>query len=144
MSLCLTYGKTAAQKQKELIEFASGKESILYSKPSTLLLHVRELFGDSKEALEQAVLLNCLPWKPTMLWKHTCSPITSVSASPVDTPTAGPAEETPAPAMAAVAKPSSNAPYLCFVHARYGTKAYSCRSSKCPMRDQVQGWLPAL
>ena len=48
--LCLTYGKTPAQKHKELVKFASIKEPILDSKPSTLLLHVRELSGDSQEA----------------------------------------------------------------------------------------------
>ena len=60
-TLTLAYGKTPAQKHKELIDFASAKEPILDQKVLTLLLHVRELSGDSKEAFEQAVLLNRLP-----------------------------------------------------------------------------------
>ena len=60
-ALTLTYGKTPAEKHKELIDFAASKEPILDQKVSTLLLHVRELSGDSKEAFERAVLLNRLP-----------------------------------------------------------------------------------
>ena len=29
-------------------------------------------------------------------------------------------------------------PFLCYVHARYGQQAYSCRSASCPMRNQVK------
>ena len=60
-TLTLAYGKTPAQKHKELIEFASIKELILDQKVATLLLHVRELSGDSKEAFKRTVLLNWLP-----------------------------------------------------------------------------------
>ena len=45
--------------------------------------------------------------------------------------------------------PPPAVPYLCYVHARYGQQAYSCRSTSCPMRNQVRrapgnfkaGWL---
>ena len=33
--------------------------------------------------------------------------------------------------------PIVETPYLCFIHARYGKQAYSCRSQRCPMRNQV-------
>ena len=32
----------------------------------------------------------------------------------------------------------SRKPFVCFVHERYGPRAYSCRSAKCTMKNQVQ------
>ena len=34
--------------------------------------------------------------------------------------------------------PAPSVPFLCYVHARYGQQAYSCRSASCPMRNQVR------
>ena len=45
----------------ELIQYASAKEPVLDVKPSNMLLHVRDLSGDSKQAFERAVIINRLP-----------------------------------------------------------------------------------
>ena len=48
------------------------------------------------------------------------------------------------PVVAAVNQPrqqgsrQGEAPFLCFIHQKYGTRAYSCKPSRCPMHDQVQ------
>ena len=60
-SLQLTFGKTPAQRHVELIEYAAAKEPVLDVKPSNMLMHIRDLSGDSKEAFKRAVLLNRLP-----------------------------------------------------------------------------------
>ena len=73
-TLITTYGQTAAQKHSELIDFAANKEPITDQKPSSILLYIQELSGDSKEAFERHVLLNRLPSpSPTLhsLWRPT-------------------------------------------------------------------------
>ena len=60
-ALQLTYGKTQAQHHIELIQYAAAKEPVLDVKPSNMLLHIRDLAGDSRGAFERAVLLNRLP-----------------------------------------------------------------------------------
>ena len=55
------YGKTAEEKHVELIEFASRKDPIMDQNPSSILLYIQDLSGDSKEAFERQVLLNRLP-----------------------------------------------------------------------------------
>ena len=60
-ALQLTYGKTQAQRHVQLISYALAKEPVLDMKPSNMLLHVRDLSGDSKAAFERAVILNRLP-----------------------------------------------------------------------------------
>ena len=60
-TLQTTYGKTAAQRHVELIEYASTKEPVLDVKPTNMLMYIKDLIGDSKEAFESAVLLNRLP-----------------------------------------------------------------------------------
>ena len=59
--LTTIYGKTAEEKHVELIEFASRKDPILDQNPSSILLYIQDLSGDSKEAFERQVLLNQLP-----------------------------------------------------------------------------------
>ena len=51
----------SADGHSPLIEFALKKEPILDQKPSSILLYIKELSGDSKEAFERQVLLNRLP-----------------------------------------------------------------------------------
>ena len=156
-TLILAYGKTPAQKHKELIEFASSKEPILDQKVSTLLLHVRELSGDSKEAFERAVLLNRLPEavRTTLAtsdapnneaWALEANQVMEAyvlanspgTVASVTTPALSDVPPAEAPTVAAVSSGSSRQSPLCFVHARYGARAFSCRLAKCPMRDQVQ------
>ena len=136
-TLITTYGKTAAQKHVELIEFASAKEPILDQKPSNILLYIQDLSGDSKEAFEQQVLLNRLPESvrttlstsmtqsnaefaleanPVMESYLLAQNIASRSVSSVATQEA----TVPPPEVAAVSGPP-----LCFVHARYESRAYS-------------------
>ena len=46
-ALQLTYGKNQAQRHIELIQYAAAKEPVLDVKPSNMLLHIRDLAGDS-------------------------------------------------------------------------------------------------
>ena len=66
-ALNLIYGKTVSQRLSELIEYAACKDPVLDMKPSAMLMHIREMAGDSKEAFERAVLLNRLP-DPCLLY----------------------------------------------------------------------------
>ena len=155
-TLITTYGKTAAQKHAELIEFAANKEPILDQKPSSILLYIQELSGDSKEAFERQVLLNRLP-ESVQTTLATSSARTnaefaleankvmesyllaqSASAAPGVSSVSNVQEVVHSPEVAAVARPQQMTQPLCYVHARYGRKAYSCRSASCPMRNQVQ------
>ena len=70
---------------------------------------------------------------------NSISSLTSGCPSP-----APPAEEAEVAAVyRPVAQPRASrpppppVPFLCYVHARYGPKAYSCRSLSCPMRNQI-------
>ena len=124
-------------------------------KPSNILLHIQELSGDSKEAFERQVLLNRLPQAVRTTLSSSEAPnneafgleanrameswilaqnagTRSVSAVALDY------QLPQAPAVAAVASRSQAQPFLCYAHARYGARAYSCRSAKFSMRGQVQ------
>ena len=129
-------------------------------KPSSILLYIKELSGDSKEAFERQVLLNCLPeavrtalstsTAPNneefakeanrvmesycLAHKITTSTVASISAE----------SEDPPQEVAAVSRSTSNyPPPLCMPHAHYRVRAFSCRSAKCPMRGQIQQRGPA-
>ena len=156
-------GKTQAQRHVELIASASAKEPVLDMKPSNMLLHIHDLSGDSKAAFERAVLLNRLP-NSVRTTLSTSSAATNEAwaleanqvmeayllAHPGATPasimamesmfSATPSPEAPAVDIAAVARPAkgTEAPFLCFIHQRYGTKAFSCKSPRCPMHHLVQ------
>ena len=163
----MTFGKTPAQRHVELIQYASAKEPILDVKPSNMLMHIRDLSGDSKAAFERAVLLNRLPSSV----RTTLSTSTTVSneewaleanqvmeafllARPGCTPTSVMAMENMVPAPAPMPMPvqpavevaavdskhqrNPDAAFLCFYHAKFGAKAYSCKSNRCPIWGQVQ------
>ena len=166
-ALQLTYGKTQAERHVQLINFASAKEPVLDMKPSNMLLLVRDLSGDSKAAFERAVILNRLPhsvrqslstiaaqsneaWAleankamETFLLNHPGATPASIMAlesgsSPPAGDHAGCTNCTPE--VAAVARPQrkQEAAFLCFFHQRYGAKAFSCKSPRCPMHHLVQ------
>lgn len=154
-ALNLTYGKTQAEKLKELIEYAACKTPIMDVKPSNMLMHIKELAGDSKEAFERAVLLNRLP-DPVRTTLSTSTAAdnkafaleaNSVMEAFLQTDAAAAfrvssiTTEQDQPLVAAVDRQRSSqhsTPFLCTVHARYGSRAYSCRSPQCTMRGQVQ------
>ena len=157
-TLQTTYGKTAAQRHVELIEYASSKEPVLDVKPSNMLMYINDLIGDSKDAFVRAVhILNRLP--------HSVRTTLSTSSAPNNEALALEANDvmeayllarpgaTPAsimalesmqqlpPSVAAVSgrqQQQQGTPFLCHIHQKYGTRAFSCKSSRCPMHDQVQ------
>ena len=168
-ALQLTYGKTQEQKHIELIQYAAAKEPVLDVKPSNMLLHIRELAGDSRGAFERAVLLNRLPKSVrTTLSTSSAADNTALAleankvmqsfllAHPGATPASIMALESAGSVavpvdhavgsseVAAVARRSDDQrrpeadSFLCFIHARYGAKAYSCKSSRCPMHHLVK------
>ena len=156
-ALQLTYGKTQAQRHIELIQYAAAKEPVLDVKPSNMLLHIRDLAGDSRGAFERAVLLNRLP-KSVRTTLSTSAAANNEAlakkanqvmdsfllAHPGATPASIMAVESAGSAaepgeVAAVTQPrKSDDAFLCFIHARYGAKAYSCKSARCPMHHLVK------
>ena len=170
-TLLQTYGKTAAQKHVELIQYAATKEPVLDTKPTIMLLQIRELAGDAGEAFQRSVLLNRLPssvrttlstsnavdndalalkanqmMEAFLLARPGCTPAsvmamesaTSLSSSP-SVVTQDPSPPGP-PGVAAAYRPPErkDAAFLCFFHAKYGSKAFNCKSTKCPMYGQTQ------
>ena len=165
-ALQLTYGKTQEQKHIELIQYAAAREPVLDTKPSNMLLHIRELAGDSRGAFERAVLLNRLPKSVRTTLSTSAATDNAVLAleankvmesfliaHPGATPASTMALESASTGtpdlsaepsgVAAVARrlddqrrPESD-PFLCFIHARYGAKAFSCKSARCPMHHLV-------
>ena len=153
----------------ELIEFASRKDPIMDQNPSSILLYIQDLSGDSKEAFERQVLLNRLP-KSVRTTLSTSSAAnnaefakeadqvmrayklalknSSPSSSSVAAVSVSPEDSSPevaavsrSGASAASGSSGSSGPSgsgLCGPHARYGARAYSCRSARCPMRAQFQ------
>ena len=157
-ALLLNYGKTVGQKHIELIQYAAAKEPVLDVKPSNMLLHIRDLAGDSRGAFERAVLLNRLPKSVRTTLSTSTAPDNHtlaleanqvmeafLLAHPGCTPasimmmeSAGTAVPDP-PEVAAVAPAKrSDAAFLCYIHARYGEKAFSCKSPRCPMNHLVK------
>ena len=166
-ALQLTFGKTPAQRHVELIQYASAKEPILDVKPSNMLMHIRDLSGDSKAAFERAVLLNRLPssvrttlstsatvnneeWaleanqvmEAFLLARPGCTPASvmameNMAPVPPPLPLAAP-QAVEVAAVDSRRRGGGDAAFLCFYHAKFGTKAYSCKSNRCPMRGQVQ------
>ena len=159
-TLLLTYGKTQAEKYKELIQFAAAKEPITDQKPSSLLMYIQDLLGNSKEEFERQILLNRMPeafqtalststavsnedfakeankvMQSYLLARNASTPSVSAVSFP-DAVSFSDDGTFAAPDVAAVSRPGQ--PPLCFTHARYGSRAFSCRSSRCPMRGQVQ------
>ena len=159
-ALQLTYGKTQAQRHVELISYAAAKEPVLDMKPSNMLLHVRDLSGDSKAAFERAVILNRLPHSVRTLLSTSTAATNeawaleanqAMEAFLLSHPGATPAsimalESASSPScgdsvdVAAVSRPQRgpDPPFLCFIHQRYGSKAFSCKSPRCPMHHLVQ------
>ena len=179
-ALRLTYGKTQAQRHIELIEYAATKEPVLDVKPSNMLMYIKDLIGDSKEAFERAVFLNRLPnsvrsilasstatsnealaleanqiMEAFLLARPGCTPASVMAMESVQPPY--PSSSAVASSSQAVAFPAApppplpcqisavsqhqktpNASFLCFIHAKYGPKAYSCKSKQCPMHHLVQ------
>ena len=164
-ALTENYSKIESQHHAELIEFAAGKEPIIDIKPAALMMHVTNLAGNSIEALERAMFLNRLSQEMRtvlssspattnadfakeanmvlteyLLARNLSSATNSIlSISPeIKPPTEiamvqqtrspGPKQGPPPPAV----------PFLCYVHAQYGQQAYSCRFTRCPMRNQIQ------
>ena len=131
---------------------------VLDVKPSNMLTHIRDLAGDeSKEAFERAVLLNRLPEQVrTTLASSSAATIDDLVKEADKVMESYLLARSHAPALASVDVPApavvadhpdlpevdavtfSRKPFLCFVHERYGPRAYSCRSAKCTMRNQVQ------
>ena len=167
-----TYGKTAAQKHVELIQYAATKEPVLDTKPTIMLLQIRELAGDAGEAFQRAVLLNRLPssvrttlstsgaadndalaleanqmMEAFLLARPGCTPASvmamestmSSHASPPSMIAPDPYPPGP-PGVAAAYRPPErkDAAFLCFIHTKYGSKAFNCKSTKCPMYGQTQ------
>ena len=156
------YGKTESQRHAELIEFAASKEPITDIKPTALLMHITNLSGSSYVAMERAIFLNRLPAEVRtilsssqavtnsdlakeantvlaefLLAKKQKSYIAAVSA--VETvPEASVSAVRPARPSAGPPRQNSGVPFLCYVHARYGQQAVSCRSARCPMRHLIQ------
>ena len=161
-ALTCTYGKTAAQRHVELIHYAAAKEPVLVVKPSNMLMYVRDLSGPSRDAFERAVVINRLPssvrttlstsnaasneeWaleanqvmESFLLARPGCTPASVMAMENMEPP-----QHSAPPAAAAVAAVASKSgppdATLCFYHAKFGVKAYSCKSNRCPMRGQVQ------
>ena len=149
-----TYGKTPATCTKELMDFVSCKEDLVDPKPSVAMMYIRDLSNSSYQAVERAMFLARMPAvvrtalanSKTLnndLFAQEANVIMeeyllarskmSVAIQEVQVP------PPPAPAVDAVSRSSSGppAPFLCFVHAKYGRQAFSCRSSRCPMRNQL-------
>ena len=164
--LASTYGKTQNQRHCELIEYAAAKTPVLDVKPSNMLMYVRDLAGqDTQEDFLRTVLLNRLPDQVRTTLSNTNfannddmvkqadkvmeSFLQSRSAlSPSSIAAVSPDQSdgvhfAPPEVSAVGSQPKSASPFLCFIHAKYGTKAFSCRSSRCPMRNQVQRRRPA-
>ena len=170
-ALRLAYGKTQAQRHIELIEYAATKEPVLDVKPSNMLMYIKDLIGDSKEAFERAVFLNRLPnsvrsilasstatsnealaleanqiMEAFLLARPGCTPASVMAMESMQPPSPSPAaafSASPPPLpyqISAVSQPQKtpNSSFLCFIHAKYGPKAYSCKSKQCPMHHLVQ------
>ena len=123
--------------------------------PSSILLYIQDLSGDSKEAFERQVLLNRLP-EAVRTTLSTSSAATNAdfakeadqvmrayklalkTSSPSSSAVAAVSTESEVSEVSAVSRPGAPVTGLCAPHARYGTRAFSCRSAKCPMRGQFQ------
>ena len=150
--LTLTYGKTPAEKYVELIQFASAKEPILDQKPSTLLLYIQDLSGDSKEAFERQVLLGRLPESVQTALANSTAPNNQEFAKEANRAMESYllAQKSSASTVASVAPQNSSIPevnevaavayrpnsrqpqgtqrpasFLCYAHSRYGVQALS-------------------
>ena len=162
--LTSTYGKTKSQRHCELIEYAATKTPVLDVKPSNMLMYVRDMAGqDSQEAFLRTVLLNRLPDQVRTTLSNTnfannddldkqadkvmeafLQSNAALASSSVAAVAADQADDVRSAPFEVAAVTSKNAPpFLCFIHAKYGPKAFSCRSSQCPMRNQVQRRRPA-
>ena len=158
------YGKTESQRHAELIEFAANKEPILDIKPTALLMHITNLSGSSYVAMERAIFLNRLPSEVRTILSSSqavtntdlakeanvvlaefllakkqkaSAAVSSVSSPPPDVPEVAaiyPNRQT----SSQPPRSNTGVPFLCYVHARYGQQAFSCRSPKCPMRHLVK------
>ena len=160
-ALDLTYGKTPAKKNDELIEFAASREVITDIKPSVMLMHIRDLSANSYQALERAIFLCRLPHEVRMALADSTALNNDLLAKQanviVEEYLLSKSRRTRQLAVSAVdpardsdddnkvlaverrpyqrPKAPNNAAFLCYVHSRYGSKAFTCRSSKCTMRN---------
>ena len=122
-------------------------------------MYIQDLSGNSKEEFECQILMNRMPesvqtalstsvavsneefakeankvMESYLLARNASRP--SISAVSARGSASFEDEGANVPEVAAVSRPGQ--PPLCFAHARYGVRAFSCRSARCPMRGQVQ------
>ena len=122
-------------------------------KPSTLMMKIRKLSGRSYDAMERAMFLNQLP--PEV----RTAPATAEFGSNDEMTkradrileefklarrlTAAPHHAALVELNAASRTPSRPPPFnrrpdsLCYLHRKFGSNVYACRSANCPMKDRV-------
>ena len=131
-------------------------------------MYKRQLSGESYQSLERAMFLNKLPPQVRTGLANSSAPNNDALAKEANSileevllarvPAVAPhvaaiaaAEEDPQPMEVSairqpprpVVQPMDSRQFLCYLHSRYGTQAYSCRSSRCAMRQQVTPRRPA-
>ena len=119
-------------------------------------MKIRNLSGSSYEALERAMFLNQLPPQVHTALASSKAATNDELATEADVVVeefqiANEARGLPHAAITAVHQPPEvNAVYrqggraqlrredgLCYMHRKFGAKAYFCRSNTCPMKNQV-------
>ena len=145
------YGKSAATKNAELLEMSARPNSLGDRKPSTLMMKIRKLSGRSYDAMERAMFLNQLP--PEV---RTALATSEFASNDEMTDRADRIHEefklarrsSASPHLAslelnAVSRLPSRPPLSrrpdnpCYLHRKFGSNAYACRSVNCPMKDRV-------
>lgn len=164
-ALVESFGKTAAQRQGELIDM-TVRGTLGDLKPTDFLMRIRSLSGEEYEAVEKAILLNALPAPVRtilsnskaannkrlaleanqVLEQHLISNTRAGAIYEID-------EEEEAEINAASAgrprresrdfqsQPQQGGQMarrgtVCKNHYRFGLQAYSCRGGDCPMRHE--------
>ena len=160
-ALIKAYGKTQDTKNAELLELATRSAGLGDKRPSSMLMKIRNLSGSSYEALERAMFLNTLPvtvrtalagskaannddlaaeadaiMEQVLLANRAGGVPGAISNVEVD---AVNRRQSRGPYQAPSSSPSFRRPdTLCYLHRKYGSDAYACRSPNCPMKDRIR------
>ena len=156
-ALIKAYGKSRAKKSAELLAMAARPGGLGDRKPSNLLMKIRNLSGSSYEALERAMFLNQLPPQVRTALASSKAATNDELATEADAvveefnianesrgiPQAAVNAVQPPVEVDAVSRqgfrpqPQRRDDGLCYMHKKFGARAYFCRSNACPMRNQV-------
>ena len=156
-ALIKAYGKSRAKKNAELLAMSARPGGLGDRKPSNLLMKIRNLSGSSYDALERAMFFYQLPPQVRTALASSKAATNDELATEADAVVeefniANESRGLPHTAISAVQppmevdavarqgyrpQPSRRDDGLCYMHKKFGARAYFCRSNTCPMKNQV-------